>query len=45
MITIILALVVAFMWGAGEIFDKKATNHYNAINVLELFAEQKKRSI
>ena len=34
MITIILALVVAFMWGAGEIFDKKATNHYNAINVL-----------
>ena len=34
MTTIIIALVIAFIWGFSEICYKRATNKYNAVNVL-----------
>lgn len=34
MTTIIIALIIAFIWGLGEIFYKKTTEHFNSINIL-----------
>ena len=34
MITIILAIVIAFIWGFSELYYKKTTNKYNSINIL-----------